>query len=119
LNELENSNLGNFSILSTNALNKIEEEIKEKYNKIVTNYKTAIDTINSNITNGFIDYLDKDKIEDAIKELDLDPSDYIFTDEKGNYQVDVEALNEDVKQQAQDESKITDEIKAQIQNGID
>ena len=119
LNELENSNLGNFSILSTNALNKIEEEVKEKYNKIVTNYKTAIDTINSNITNGFIDFLDKDKIEDAIKELDLDPSDYIFTDEKGNYQVDVEALNEDVKQQAQDESKITDEIKAQIQNGID
>ena len=119
LNELENSNLGNFSILSTNALNKIEEEVKEKYNKIVTNYKTAIDTINSNITNGFIDFLDKDKIEDAIKELNLDPSDYIFTDEKGNYQVDVEALNEDVKQQAQDESKITEEIKAQIQNGID
>ena len=119
LNELEKSDLSDFSILSTSALTKIEEEIKEKYNKIITNYKTAIDTINSNITNGFIDYLDKDKIEDAIKELHLDPSDYIFTDEKGNYQVDVEALNEDVKKQAANESDITKEIEAQIKNGIE
>ena len=119
LNELEKSNLGDFSILSTSALTKIEDEIKEKYNNIVSNYKTAIDTINSNITNGFIDYLDKDKIEQAIKDLNLDPSDYIYTDEKGNYQVDVEALNEDVKQQATNEEQITKEIEAQIQNGID
>ena len=119
LNELEKSNLGDFSILSTSALTKIEDEIKEKYNNIVSNYKTAIDTINSNITNGFIDYLDKDKIEQAIKDLNLDPSDYIYTDEKGNYQVDVKALNEDVKQQATNEEQITKEIEAQIQNGID
>jgi hypothetical protein len=63
LDNLEKSGIGNFSIKNASAIDAFIEKAKKKYQDTVTNYKSAIDTINSNISNGFINYLDKDKIE--------------------------------------------------------
>lgn len=118
INEIESSGIANYAITSLSGVDQIKESMSKKYTDIVKNYKDAIDTINSNITNGFIDYLDKDKIEEAISNLDLDPSDFLFTDSQGNYQVNTEALNKAVEQQVNDEQEITKEIKKQIEEGI-
>jgi hypothetical protein len=44
-----------------------------------------MDKITSSLQDGFLDVLDKQDIEDAIKEIGLKPEDFIYTDNKGNF----------------------------------
>lgn len=119
LDSLKKSKINSFSIKNTISLDLETKKVDEKLNKIVSNYKSAIDTINSNISNnGFINILDKSKIEEAIKEIGLDANKYFAQDAKGNFQIDTEKLNKDVKEQALNEENIVKQMQAEAELGL-
>jgi hypothetical protein len=62
--------------------------------------------ISNQVENGFIDPLDKGKIKEAYKDLDLDMDDYFGTDAEGNITFLYEKLAEDTREQISNQDKL-------------
>ena len=116
---MQDANLANFSILSGEALKEQINKISEQKTTIVKTYQDLMKDISSDLgENGYIDFLNIDKIKEQISSLDLDPNDFLNVNKQGNYIVDYERLNEAIKGQLGTEEELTKELEEQKQQGL-
>ena len=119
LQTLEHSDLADFDIKDVLGLELKVDSVKESAKKVATAYKTAMDEVQKYIKDGYIDALDIDKFKDAIKDAKLNPDDYLFNDEKGNYGINYEVLIQDSQDLQANEEKIIEELREQTKEAID
>lgn len=118
INGLENSALADFSITNYLGFKTVKDEIETELGEIVKSFDEITPFITDQISQGYIDAIDKLDLTESLNEMGLNIDDYIRVNENGDFQLLYEKLYEDSQGLLSNQDELEKQAKEQIQQGI-